>query len=219
MKKVVIAGASGMVGGHLLDLCLNSKEIGQVVSLVRRVSGKTDPKLTELIVSDFTTYDLGASWLKDIDIVFFCIGVYTGAASRDEFRKITVDYPVALAKAVYGKSPEATFCLLSGSGADRSEKSRMMFAKDKGAAENRLAAIGFKAFRSFRPGYIYPVIPRKEPNFSYKLSRSLYPVLKLLKKNFSIKSTELAQGIFNVGLKVGDLEILENADILKRLDS
>jgi hypothetical protein len=90
-----------------------------------------------------------------------------------------------------------------------------MFAMDKGAAENRLSAMGLGAFYAFRPGYIYPVTLRKEPNFGYRVSRFLYPLLKLMGPSVSIRSTQLAAAIFLVGLRGHSAEILENKDILK----
>ena len=128
---------------------------------------------------------------------------------------ITVAYPEALASTVKRQSPKVSFCLLSGAGADRSEKSRMMFARDKGAIENRLSGMGFTSFHTFRPSYIYPVSPRQEPNLSYRLMRAIYPLLKLFGNTTSIRSTELAASMFFVGLKGDDREIFENKDILE----
>jgi uncharacterized protein YbjT (DUF2867 family) len=139
--------------------------------------------------------------------------VYTGAVPEKEFRTITVDYPMALAKSLVTIAPNARFCLLSGQGADRTEKSKMMFARDKGAVENQLSAIGFQSFHSFRPGYIYPSIPRKEPNIGYTLSRLMYPLIKLLGKNLSVTSEKLATAMFEVGIHGYSKEIIENKDI------
>lgn len=214
-KKVLITGATGMVGSLVLDLCLKSHEISSLTSLLRQASGIKHEKLNEVMIDDFLNLDENAPYFESIDIVYYCLGVYTGAVDRKQFREITVDYPETLARVLYKKNPDIRFCLLSGAGADRSERSRLMFAKDKGVIENRLSEIGFKSFHTFRPGYIYPVTPRKEPNFSYKISRFLYPLLKLLGSGFSIKSTELASAIFNVGINGCDLEILENKDILE----
>lgn len=204
-----------MIGGLILDHCIQSKDISEIISLVRRPSGKDHTKLREFVIEDFLKLEEEAEYLESIDIVYYCLGVYTGAVDRDLFREITVDYPDALAEVLLKKNPELSFCLLSGAGADRTEKSRMMFAKDKGIIENRLSNKGFRAFHAFRPGYIYPVTPRSEPNFSYKLMRVLYPLIKLFGKNASIKSTELAYSMFTVGLEGGEQEILENVDILK----
>ena len=217
-RKVLITGATGMIGGLVLERCLESRDVSHVTSLVRRVSGIRHAKLNEVIIDDFLNLDAHAPYLVSVDIVYYCLGIYTGAVDRERFRKITVDYPEVLARRLYEKSPDLTFCLLSGAGADRSESSRFMFAKDKGMIENRMAKMGFKAFHAFRPSYIYPVTPRKEPNFSYKLMRFLYPLLKALGSGFSIKSTELADAMFHVGTNGCHLEILENRDILKAVE-
>lgn len=219
-KKVIVTGSTGMTGELVLAECLASDAVDTVISIVRRPGGQEHDKLKELVVPDLLNYEASAEDFGDVDAVFFCIGVYTGAVPRDVFRKITVDMPVAFAKQVHQYSPQARFCLLSGAGADRTEKSRMMFAKDKGAVENQLSAMGFGAFHTFRPGYIYPVTPREEPNISYRVSRFLYPIIRLVGRNASIKSTELASGMFVVGVhETTDQEVLENGDILDQLDA
>ena len=176
-KKILITGASGMVGSLILERCLESQQVATVSSLVRKSCGRNHHKLHEIVVPDFTKLDACRDAFSDVDTVFYCLGVYTGAVSRDQFRQITVEFPEILARSVQEQSPNVRFCLLSGAGADRSERSRLMFARDKGMIENRLSAMGLGAFHSFRPAYIYPVNPRKEPNFSYKISRWLYTIL------------------------------------------
>lgn len=216
MKNVIIAGATGMVGNHVLDNCLESPEIGKVTSLVRKSSGKQHSKLKEVIHKNFLDFTSIATDFDNQDIAFFCIGVYTGSVSKEKFREINVDIPQAFAEMLQAKNKYVNFCLLSGGGADRTEKSRMQFARDKGAIENILDKMDLGEFHSFRPAYIYPVVPRDEPSFTYKLSRWLYkPVLSHLGKNMSIKSTELAQAMFHVGLHGGKETIYENKDILE----
>ena len=83
-------------------------------------------------------------------------------------------------------------------------------------AENGISGLNLN-FYTFRPGYIYPVTARKEPNFMYSISRALYPVIRLFGSNASIKSTELAEAMFKVGLGGTENEILENKDILRIL--
>jgi uncharacterized protein YbjT (DUF2867 family) len=217
MKKVVITGASGMVGGLLLEHCLGSDEVGEVVSLVRNTTGKTHPKLKERVLTNFLEYDAVEQDLRQVDVVFYCLGVYTGAVPPERFRQITVDYPFALAQALYRYSPQLRFCLLSGQGADRTEKSKLMFARDKGTIENLLANMGFDAFISFRPGYIYPVVARKEPNLMYRFTRKLYPVLKLMGDGFSITSTQLAAVMFRIGMRGCSQEVLENKEMIQLL--
>lgn len=203
-----------MIGGLIQQLCLGSDQVEEVVSLVRRPSGVEHTKLTEVIVDDFLNLNKEADYLNDIDMVFYCLGVYTGAVDRELFHQITVTYPKVLAETLINNNTHPRFCLLSGDGADRSGKSRFIFAKDKGEIESILSNMGFYAFHAFRPGYIYPVTPRVEPNFSYQLSRWLYPVIRLIGKNASVKSTELAQAMFNVGLQGHKLEVLRNRHIV-----
>jgi nucleoside-diphosphate-sugar epimerase len=212
-KRVIITGSTGMVGGLILKLCLESKDISEVIALVRRPANTIPPKYKEVVVFDFLDYTSQQQYFKEIDIVFYCLGAYTGSLSAEEFRIINYNYPLSLAKAIHQKSPNAKFCLLSGQGADRTEKSTMQFAKDKGAIENALSALNFKAFYSFRPGYIYPTKKRKEPNFFYTLSRLLYPILKLMGNNLSITDYQLAKTMFTVGMNGYSKEVLENKDM------
>lgn len=164
-------------------------------------------------MKDFTNYAGLEENFENIDVACYCIGVYTGAVNREKFREITVDYTIAFADLLKKKSPDATVCFLSGAGSDQSEKSRMMFAKDKGVAENYIVNLGMSKVHTFRPGYIYPVAKRKEPNFSYRLSRRIYPLMKLLMPNRVITSEELALAMFKVGMKGGKQFVYENKDI------
>lgn len=218
-KKILITGGTGMIGGLILQLCLENDSVERVVSLVRKPSGIAHAKLIEVQVQDFLNLEPYQEHFQDLDTVFYCLGVYTGAVDRETFRAVTVDYPHVLAKIVVDKSPSVRFCLLSGAGADRKERSRFMFAKDKGEIENILSGMGFEAFHTFRPGYIYPVTKRVEPNFSYRLMRKIYPVMRVFGKNTSIPSTQLAAVIFTVGLTGGRQEIYENRDIYEAYQS
>lgn len=215
MKNVIITGASGMVGGYALQHLLAHKDVATVTSLVRKPSGKIHEKLKEIIHYDFSDYSSIANVLANQDAALFCIGVYTGAVPKETFHEITVTYPLQFGKALKASSADVRFCLLSGQGADRTEKSRTMFARDKGIAENGLAAINPGRFHAFRPAYIYPDEPRNEPNFMYKLSRWLYkPIVKPLGPKYSIKASELALAMVHVALSGTANEVLENQDIL-----
>ena len=206
-----------MVGQLILEQCLSSDAIEKVISLVRRKSNYNHPKLQEELIADFSDYSTHQLPFQNIDAAFFCIGVYTGQVPDHEFKTITVDYAVAFAEALKQNSPGANLCLLSGAGADRTEKSRTSFARYKGMAENIISRLDLN-FITFRPAYIYPVTPRKEPNLMYRISRTLYPLIKLFGSNASIKSTELATAMFRVGMEGNEKEILENRDILGVLD-
>lgn len=215
MKNVVIAGASGMVGSLILKKSLSSSSVIKVTSLVRRKTTNQHPKLNEVIVDNFADYSTQGNVFHNVDTAFFCIGVYTGQVPDDAFRKITIDYAVAFAEALKTRSPAATLCFLSGAGADRTEKSRMAFAKYKGIAENKISELDLGHFHTFRPGYIYPVQARIEPTLGYRIMRTMYPLIRRMGANSSIKSTDLAAAMFRVGVNGSDTEILENKDILQ----
>ena len=203
-----------MIGGLILKRCLENDQVTSVRSFVRKPTGIKHPKLREIVIENFENLEGLEGYFKDVSVLFFCLGVYTGQVPDSLFKKITVDYAVAFARMLESNSVNATFCLLSGAGADRSEKSRASFARYKGMAENRIAAMQLK-FHSFRPGYIYPDEPRKEPNIGYTIIKYCYPLIKLLGDKYSIRSTQLANAIFNVGLDGTDQEVLENDEILK----
>jgi hypothetical protein len=219
MKRVIITGASGMIGDIVMQHCLASDEVREVLSIARKSSGLQHPKLKEIIPDDFTNFSGQASQFENIDIAFFCLGVYTGAVPDPEFKRITVDYTIHFADALYAGSPGATFCFLSGDGADRMEKSRMSFARYKGMAENHLLSRKFAQLYIFRPGYIYPVQKRTEPNVGYRIYRALYPLLRhVMGKNVSVRSTELGRAMFQAGMTGAAKDTLENRDILNLVE-
>lgn len=215
--KVIIAGSTGMIGGLILEECIKSDKIKTIINIIRKPEQSHQHKKVEnCIIRDFISYDQKHQIFQNIDAAYFCIGVYTGQVKTKLLKLITVDFAVEFAKILRQNSPNARLCLLSGAGADRTEKSKSSFAKFKGMAENQITNLGLE-FYTFRPSYIYPVTPRKEPNFIYSLTRKLYPIIQLFGKNASIKSTELAKAMFLVSIYGTSSEILENKDILKQL--
>jgi uncharacterized protein YbjT (DUF2867 family) len=118
-----------------------------------------------------------------------------------ELRKVTVDYTIAFARVLGTASPAAAFSFLSGSGADPTGRSRLAFARYKGEAEKALLAAGFSRVYIFRPAYIYPVEPRKEPNFGYRLLRGIYPAFRVLLPNQVIRADDLARAMVDVAVR------------------
>jgi len=215
---LLILGATGMVGGHALDLALADDRVDRVTVLGRRTAGRTHGKLAELLLPDLSdlsalTHESGQ--LAGIDAVLFCVGAYTGTLPDDAFKAVTVDLPLNVGQAVLAQSPGAAFVLLSGQGADRTETSRVAFARFKGMAENALDQMDFARFHSFRPGYIYPVTPRQEPNFTYRLARLLYPALRAIYPNVGLPAPDLAWAMVEGAIAgtPGGAVVLENADI------
>jgi|ERR1700730_8060470 len=194
-KRLVIVGATGMVGKYALRYALENSAVGVVTSIGRRKVGVSHSKLKEVVHGDFADCSALAETLSGQDAAVFCLGAYTGAVSDAELRKITVGYTIEFARVLRGSSPGAAFSFLSGNGADPTGKSRMPFARYKGEAENALLAAGFPHVYVFRPAYIYPVEARKEPNFSYRFLRGVYPLFRLLFPNQVIRADDLAQAM------------------------
>jgi uncharacterized protein YbjT (DUF2867 family) len=218
--RLVIVGATGMVGGYALRYALEHPAIGSVTAIVRRSLGISHPKLKEVLHRDFADCSALAEVLSGQDAAIFCLGAYTGAVSDAELRAVTVDYTVEFARVLRSSSPDAAFSLLSGSGADQTGQSRMAFARYKGEAENALFASGFPHVYIFRPAYIYPVEPRKEPNFSYRLLRRIYPVFRTLFPNQVIRADDLARAMVEVAvLESAEGPIFENRDIRAMVQS
>jgi uncharacterized protein YbjT (DUF2867 family) len=220
--RVVIVGATGMVGGYVLHYALEHHAVKSAIAIVRRKLGISHPKLNEVLHRDFADCSALAEALSGQDAAVFCLGAYTGAVSDAELRKITVDYTIEFARVLRASSPEAWFSFLSGKGADQSGRSRMAFARDKGDAENALLAAGFPRLYVFRPAYIYPVEPRKEPNFSYRLLRAIYPAFRLLFPNQVIRADDLARAMVNIAVQEipkRESRVFENRDIRAMVDS
>lgn len=212
-KRVLILGANGMIGDLILQKCLQSNEINEVIAITRNELSTKNGKLRNIILANFLNVDAIEREFENIDICYYCLGVYTGAVSNELFFQITVDYTKVIANKLKQKSPLASFCFLSGMGADLTEKSKMPFAKAKGIAENYLLQLKMGRLVIFRPGYIYPIIKRKEPNFFYTLSRWLYPVLKFIYPNIGLSSEVLANSMFKAGFTATPTIILENKAI------
>jgi uncharacterized protein YbjT (DUF2867 family) len=204
-----------MVGGYALRYALGNVAVGTVTAIVRRKLGVSHPKLREVLHSDFADCSSLSRVLSDQEAAVFCLGAYTGAVSDTELRRITVDYTIEFARALRGSSPNAAFSFLSGRGADPTGKSRVAFARYKGEAESALLAAAFPRIYLFRPAYIYPVKPRKEPNLSYRLLRAIYPAFQLPFPNLVIRADDLARAMVDVSIQGTEREVrvLENGDI------
>lgn len=222
MKRLVIVGASGMIGGYALRYALEHPNVERVTSVGRRSLGISHSKLTEVLHLDFADCSTLAQTLSGQDAAVFCLGTYTGAVSDAELRKITLDYTIEFARVLRASSPESVFAFLSGHGADPTGRSRMAFARYKGAAEKALLAAGFPCVYIFRPGYIYPVQPRKEPTFGYRLLRALYPAFRMVFPDLVIRSDDLARAMVDVSAQeTAEREslVFENRDIQAMVNS
>jgi uncharacterized protein YbjT (DUF2867 family) len=217
-KGLVIRGATGMVGGYALGYALDRPSVARVTVIVRRKLAISHPKLNEVLHKDFAECSPLAEVLSAQDGAVFCLGAYSGAVTDAELRTKTVNYTMEFARVLHANSSEAAFSFLSGSGADPTPtpRSRMSFARYKGEAEKALLTGGFPRAYVFRPAYVYPAEPRKEPNFTYRLMRAIYPAFRMLFPNQLIRADDLARAMVNVVVqKTAERKnrVFENRDI------
>src|SRR6201984_1830318 len=220
--RLVIVGATGMAGGYALRYALGHHSVQRVTAIGRKNIGVSHPKLREVLHRDFADCSALAEALFGQDAAIFCLGAYTGSVTDAELRTITVAYTIEFARVLRRSSPEAAFSFLSGKVADPTGRGRMPFARYKGEAENALLAAGFPRVYIFRPAYIYPVEPRKEPNFSYRLLRAVYPAFRLLFPNQVIRADDLGRAMVDVAVKRPGVRgplLLENRDIRAMVQS
>jgi uncharacterized protein YbjT (DUF2867 family) len=218
---LVLVGATGMVGGYALRFALEHPAVERVTAIGRRTLGISHAKLNEILHPNFGDCSALAESLSHQDAAIFCLGAYTGSVSGAELRTITVGYTVEFARVLHTSSPGAEFVFLSGRGADPTGKSRIAFARYKGEAESALLAAGFQAVYIFRPAYIYPVKPRKEPNLGYRLLRAIYPVFRMSFPSQVIRADDLARVMVDVAVrrtKERRASVFENNDIRAMVD-
>src|SRR5580700_9362850 len=221
-KSLVVVGATGMVGGYALRYALDNSEVKSVTSIGRKKLGISHPKLKEVLHQNFADCSPLANVLSNQDAAVYCLGTYTGSVSDEQLRVITTDYTIEFARVFRDRSPDAAFSFLSGSGADPTGRSRLAFARYKGQAEKALLAAGFPRVYLFRPAYIYPVEPRKEPNFSYRMLRAVYPVFQVLFPNQVIRADDLARAMVDLVLRQTQERqglVFENRDIRSMVES
>jgi hypothetical protein len=212
--KVILTGTTGMVGEGVLQECLNHPEIEQILVINRRPCGIRNPKLTEILHSNF--YDLSAieDKLGGCNACFFCLGVTSVNKKAEEYHKLTYDLTIGFAKTLLKHNNEMTFCYISGAGTDSSEKGRINWARVKGKTENDLMKMPFKKVYAFRPGFLKPAKGAKNThNFYYGLI-ILYPLLKLFLPKFVSTLKELGLAMINVTLKGYNKNVLEVEDII-----
>ncbi|HLW74275.1 MAG TPA: epimerase [Gammaproteobacteria bacterium] len=215
--KVILFGASGMVGQGVLRECLRDPGVERVLSIGRSLSGKQDPKLEELALKDL--YDLGPveSKLKGYDACFFCLGVSAAGMREADYRRISYDLTLAAATVLARLNPGMTFIYVSGQGTDSTEKGRVMWARVKGATENALLALPFKAAYMFRPGIIRPLHGIRSKTRAYQLFYTLFgPFLGLVARFSpdSVTSTEqMGRAMLRAAREGAPKPFLENRDI------
>jgi uncharacterized protein YbjT (DUF2867 family) len=215
--KVILFGATGMVGQGVLRDCLADTGVETVLAVGRSATGVEHPKLRELVRTDLTDYRGAEETLTGYDACFYCLGVSSAGMTEAAYRRVTVDFTVAAARVLAERNPQMTFVFVSGAGSDGTGKSRVMWARVKGEAENAVLAMPFKGKAVFRPGFIRaaPGVKSRTPayRFLYAIVGPLFPVLRALFPRQVTTSEAMGRAMLNVARHGAPKPILETADI------
>ena len=214
--KVIITGATGMVGEGVLHECLAHPEVEKVLVVTRQPSGYSHPKLTEIIHKDFFDISSLSDQLTGYNACFFCLGVTSVGKKEPEYTKLTYTLTMNFATTLSGLNTDMTFCYISGAGTDSTEKGRTMWARVKGKTENDLMKLPFKKVYNFRPGGIEPFLPLRPTHTYYKTYKYLKVVVSVMKfilPNSVIQLKELAAAMINVSLTGFSKNMVEMKDM------
>ncbi len=180
--RVIIFGATGMVGQGALNACLNDPQVSQVLVIGRTAPGRAHPKMLDLVQADLFHLESRRAELSGYDACFFCLGTSSSGMNEASYARITYDLTLTVAGLLSQLNPGMTFLYVSGAGTDSTEQSRSMWARVKGRTENALQLLPFKAVYLFRPGVIQPLNGIRSKTRSYRLTYAVIgPLLALLR--------------------------------------
>ena len=215
--RVVLFGATGMVGQGVLRECLIDSDIQTVLSIGRSATGQNHPKLRELVHRDLLDFSAIENELAGFDACFFCLGVSSAGMQETDYRRVTYDITMAAGQTLARLNSNMTFIFISGMGTDSTERGRTMWARVKGQTENALLRLPFKAAYMFRPGVIVPMHGIKSRTALYRVPYALLgPALPLLKAAFPkyVTTTEaLGRAMIAVAKRGAPKKVLESSDI------
>ena len=213
--KAIIFGATGMVGEGVLHQALLNSDVESVLVIGRKSCNVNHQKLKEIIHNDFYNFSSIENQLTGYNACYFCLGVSSIGMNENDYYRITYELTLQAANVLSKLNSDMTFCYVSGSGTDSSEKRKIMWARIKGKTENDLMKLPFKSVYLFRPGYIKPISGLKK---AYKISVAIgyiYPILNLLFQKYICTLEDLGNAMIQVTQSGYSKNILENLDITK----
>lgn len=214
--KVILFGATGMIGQGVLRECLLAADVTDVLAVGRAPIGQQHEKLRALVHQDFLDFSAVEGELPGYDACFFCLGVSSTGMSEADYRRVTYEYTLSAARTLARLSPDSTFVYVSGQGTDSSETGRSMWARVKGGTENALLALPLRAYM-FRPGIIQPVHGERSRTRLYRLAYvALAPLLPLVRRLWPARVTTTEQiglAMLHIARTGAPERVLETADI------
>jgi len=211
--RIILTGATGMVGEGVLHEALQSNYVEKVLVINRKPCGVQHEKLTEILHQNF--FDLApiAEDLEDYNACFFCLGVSSVGLGETEYYRLTYTLTMHVAEFLSRHNNDMVFCYISGAGTDSSEKGRIMWARVKGKTENDLGNLPFKRVYNFRPGMLEPTKGLKNALKFYGWISWLTPLMKKISPNYICTLRELALAMIHVSVKGNPKQVLEVKDI------
>jgi len=214
--KVIIFGATGMVGQGVLRECLRDPDVERVLVVGRTSIGSQNEKVREIVHRDFLDFSNIADQLTGYDACFFCLGVSSVGIKEQDYTRVTYDYTIAAAQVLAKQNPGMTFIYVSGTGTDSSEKGKLMWARVKGKTENALFRLPLKAYM-FRPGYIQILGGIKSKTKLYQALYSVvgvfYPLLRAIFPKYVTTTEQVGRAMICVAKRGAQKRWLENDDI------
>jgi uncharacterized protein YbjT (DUF2867 family) len=214
--KVILTGATGLVGEGVLLECLSNPAVERVLSVSRRPTGRTHEKLAECLAADFRDLAAVEAQLTGYDACFYCAGISSAGLSEAEYTVITYDTPLAFAETLVRLSPGMTFVHVSGASTDGTEQGRVMWARVKGKAENALARLPFRAVYNMRPGLMKPTPGQRSVRGIFKLTPVLYPVMNLFLTGLTM--SEVGRAMIHAAAHGAPKTVLEARDLKELLE-
>lgn len=215
--NVIIFGATGMVGMGALLECIDDARVHSVLVIGRNSCGVQHPKVTEVLHQDFFNFGPLTERFRDKDACFFCLGVSSLGLDEQGYRRLTYDLTLAAAQVIAGVNKRLTFCYVSGTGTDSSERGSSMWARVKGQTENALLRMPFKAAYMFRPGVIQAMRGVKSRTALYRrfyvLLGWLLPLVRRIAPNSITTTVAVGRALIQVSLTGYSKHHLENEDI------
>ena len=216
--KVVIFGATGMVGKGVLLECLEDARVDHVLLVSRHPIDVSHPKIHEIVHPDFAEFGSIQAQFVDLDACFYCLGVSAVGLSENQYHHLTYDLTLAAATAMASMTAgRLTFCYVSGEGTDGTERGRTMWARIKGKTENALLRLPFKAAFLFRPGYIQPLRGIRSKTCWYQalydVTGPFYPILRRMFPRYVTTTVNIGRAMIHVAATGSSKQILSSADI------
>jgi uncharacterized protein YbjT (DUF2867 family) len=215
--KVVLFGATGMLGQGVLRECLLAPDVESVLAIGRSATGVKHPKFREIVHADMWHYDAIAGQLRGFDACFFCLGVTSAGMSEADYSRVTHDITMAAAETLCRLNPDMTFVFVSGAGADTTEQGRSMWARVKGKTENAIFRLPFKASFAFRPGVVQPVHGERSRTAAYRvlyaITKPLLPLFRRLWPGQILTTEQFGRAMLRVVRQGAPKRVLESSDI------